>query len=108
MSAVHHSNGKALAGKQEGAARASLRDIPTFSLYGEAASATGAEFVHIEDIQSRSERHNWEIDAHTHRGLFQIVAVEAAGSRPRHPLWSPCRRPPCMPSVSSAARAATC
>jgi len=80
MSAVHHSNGKALAGKQEGAARASLRDIPTFSLYGEAASATGAEFVHIEDIQSRSERHNWEIDAHTHRGLFQIVAVEAGGA----------------------------
>jgi len=80
MRAVHHSNGKALAGKQEGAARASLRDIPTFSLYGEAASATGAEFVHIEDIQSRSERHNWEIDTHTHRGLFQVVALEAGGA----------------------------
>ena len=33
--------------------------------------------MHIEDIQSRSERHNWEIGAHTHRGLYQVVAIEA-------------------------------
>jgi AraC family transcriptional activator of pobA len=80
MRAARHNSGKASAGKQGSGTRESARDIPTFSLYGEAASATGAEFVHIEDIQSRSERHNWEIDAHTHRGLFQVVAVEAGGA----------------------------
>jgi AraC family transcriptional activator of pobA len=57
-----------------------MKDIPTFSLYGETTPATDTEFVHIEDIQSRSAQHNWEIDAHTHRGLFQIVAVEAGGA----------------------------
>jgi len=56
------------------------QDIPTFSLYGEAGPATGAEFVHIEDIRSRSAPHDWEIDAHTHRGLFQIVAIAEGGA----------------------------
>lgn len=58
----------------------SHQDIPTFSLYGEAGADTGAEFVHIEDIRSRSAPHDWEIDAHTHRGLFQIVVIAEGGA----------------------------
>lgn len=80
MCAAHNRILKASEPKPGPAARRPLRDIPAFSLYGETAPATGSEFVHIEDIQSRSAKHNWEIDAHTHRGLFQIVAIEAGGA----------------------------
>jgi AraC family transcriptional activator of pobA len=50
--------------------------IPAFALYGE-AQAPPVEMLHIEAIQSRSRQHRWEIDAHTHRGLHQLVWVAA-------------------------------
>ena len=48
-------------------------DIPQFTLYGENAAAENAEFVHIELIETRSRLHDWHIQSHTHRGLFQIL-----------------------------------
>ena len=56
-------------------ARKSGTGVPTFSLYGEHETATDAEFVHIEDIRSRSALYDWRIDTHAHRGLYQIVLV---------------------------------
>lgn len=50
--------------------------IPSFALYGEAA-ALGAEVLHVEQIQSRSSLYHWEIDAHVHQGLHQIVWINA-------------------------------
>lgn len=47
--------------------------IPVFSLYGEHAAFDEAEFVHIEDIRARSERYDWLIKPHQHRGLFQMI-----------------------------------
>jgi AraC family transcriptional regulator, transcriptional activator of pobA len=47
--------------------------IPVFRLYGEAECAADAEFLHIEPLSARSERHGWEISRHTHKGLFQAV-----------------------------------
>ncbi|HYD68909.1 helix-turn-helix domain-containing protein [Azospirillum sp.] len=55
--------------------------VPLFALYGEEAHAADAEFVHIEDIQSRSRLYNWEIRSHAHRGLFQTVVVLEGGAR---------------------------
>jgi AraC family transcriptional activator of pobA len=46
--------------------------IPSFALYGEVA-ALGAEVLHVEEIQSRSKLYHWEIDAHVHQGLHQIL-----------------------------------
>ncbi len=77
MCAVHNKEIKRLDKKSALAGRRAAGDIPTFSLYGEAEAAAGMEFVHIEDIQSRSEKHNWEIEAHVHRGLFQLLVVES-------------------------------
>jgi len=48
--------------------------IPAFALYGEAPGAPG-DPLHVESIRSRSERYDWEIDAHIHRGLHQILWV---------------------------------
>ena len=47
--------------------------VPVFRLYGEAETSTDAEFLHIEAISARGELLGWEIDRHTHRGLFQVV-----------------------------------
>jgi AraC family transcriptional activator of pobA len=50
-------------------------DIPVFSLYGETAQVDDGEFVHIEDIRARSERYDWHIKPHQHRGLFQMLVL---------------------------------
>ncbi|SMH61921.1 helix-turn-helix domain-containing protein [Azospirillum agricola] len=57
--------------------------VAAFGLYGEDASAPDTEFLHIEDIHSRSSLHAWEIGAHTHRGLFQVVVLLEGGARVR-------------------------
>jgi AraC family transcriptional activator of pobA len=68
--------------------------IPSFSLYGERGASVGAEFVHIEDIRSRSQLYNWEIKSHLHRGLFQVVCVLDGGARVSiDELTTDCRGP---------------
>jgi AraC family transcriptional activator of pobA len=47
--------------------------IPVFNLYGEATPWPTPDLVHCESIASRSELHNWQIRAHRHNGLFQIL-----------------------------------
>ena len=60
--------------------RSTLRDrIPVFSLYGETDTRLGEEFLHLEEIVTRSQRYGWEIDGHVHHGLCQILVVEAGG-----------------------------
>jgi AraC family transcriptional activator of pobA len=54
--------------------------IPAFALYGEPLGPA-AGMLHIEPIQSRSRLHRWEIDAHTHHALHQILWV---ASGPAH------------------------
>lgn len=48
--------------------------IPSFTLYGEAAEPV-RELLHIEEIQSRSRIHDWEIQPHLHHGLYQVVWI---------------------------------
>lgn len=53
----------------------STRSIPFYTLYGENTAIEDIEFVHIEDIASRSKLYDWEISAHTHNSLFQIMLI---------------------------------
>ena len=46
--------------------------MPAFSLYGE-QSRPGMPLLHIESIDSRSRLYDWEIDAHVHQGLHQVL-----------------------------------
>lgn len=55
--------------------------VPTFSLYGEQPTGAVREFVHIEEISARSAARNWQIDTHTHPGLFQLLFVFSGGAR---------------------------
>jgi AraC family transcriptional activator of pobA len=57
-------------------ARRAVGTLPAFTLYGE-VGARGAALIHIESIDSRSRLHNWEIDAHVHRGLHQVLWLRA-------------------------------
>jgi AraC family transcriptional regulator, transcriptional activator of pobA len=51
------------------------RSIPLYSLYGENSVIEDTEFVHIEEIASRSRLYDWEIKPHTHGTLFQIMVI---------------------------------
>jgi AraC family transcriptional activator of pobA len=54
--------------------------VPLYTLYGEdVADNDESAFVHIENIEARSQLYNWEIDSHIHRGLLQILVVFAGG-----------------------------
>lgn len=55
--------------------RAPRRSVPAFGLYGDAPPARDVDLLHIEAIQSRSALHAWEIRAHTHPALHQLIWV---------------------------------
>jgi AraC family transcriptional activator of pobA len=46
--------------------------MPTFALSGEAGAAD-SPLLHVESIDSRSRLYDWEIKAHVHRGLHQML-----------------------------------
>jgi AraC family transcriptional activator of pobA len=54
--------------------------VPSFALYGERGQA-GADLLHIEAVQTRSRLYDWEIDAHVHAGLYQVVCVTDGAAR---------------------------
>jgi len=67
--------------------------IPAFALYGEAFGAP-ADMLHVEAIQARSRLYSWEIEAHTHHGLHQVLWVasgpaEVALDDAREPCQGP-------------------
>lgn len=62
------------------AARAPRRSVPAFALYGEAAEP-GADMLHLESIASRSQRYRWEIDAHLHQGLHQVLWLQSGSAQ---------------------------
>ncbi len=57
------------------ARRRPLARLPAFALYGEGGALVQA--MHVESIGSRSRLYDWEIDAHVHRGLHQILWLHA-------------------------------
>lgn len=57
------------------AQRTGMIAVPTYALYGDARDAFALEWLHCESIPERSARFDWEIGAHRHAHLFQIVLV---------------------------------
>jgi AraC family transcriptional activator of pobA len=50
--------------------------VPAFSLYGEEPTSISREYLHIEEISTRSAARNWQIDTHTHaEGMLQLLFV---------------------------------
>jgi len=61
--------------------KAPKRSVPLYSLYGENSVIEDTEFVHIEEIASRSRLYDWEIQPHTHGSLFQIMVIVSGPAR---------------------------
>ena len=59
------------------------KSISHFALYGELFFERDPEFVHIEDISTRSILYEWRIRPHTHKGMFQLVFL----CRGRTKVW---------------------
>lgn len=53
-----------------------LSGIPLFQLYGENQAWPGTDLLHCESIPARSRLHHWEIKAHRHAELFQLLYVQ--------------------------------
>ncbi|NDY92537.1 helix-turn-helix domain-containing protein [Ideonella livida] len=54
---------------------ATATTLPSFALYGEAA-APGMSLLHVEEIEARSSQYAWEIQAHIHQGLHQVLWLQ--------------------------------
>jgi AraC family transcriptional regulator, transcriptional activator of pobA len=69
--------------------------LPTYTLYGEADERPAIDWLHHESIAERSRRHKWEIQAHRHASLFQILYIRggsglATVDGQMWPLRGPC------------------
>lgn len=69
--------------------------LPLFHLYGDPPDDQAFDFIHIESISSRSSRHDWNIRAHRHRNLFQIVVVAQGGGEMSHEASTLAFEAPC-------------
>jgi AraC family transcriptional regulator, transcriptional activator of pobA len=56
-----------------------MNKIPNYALYGETAQPVWHESLHVEQISQRSGAHNWEIAAHRHDGLLQLLYLQSGG-----------------------------
>jgi AraC family transcriptional activator of pobA len=56
-------------------------DIARYALFGEEMAGMATEFLHIEDIPSRSALYDWVIAPHSHPGIFQLLMVSAGAAR---------------------------
>lgn len=59
------------------------QEIARFALYGEVGAPVAPEFLHIEDIPSRSELYDWVIAPHTHQGIFQLLMMTDGAAQVR-------------------------
>lgn len=55
-------------------------EIARYALYGESGVPMAPEFLHIEDIPSRSALYDWVIAPHTHQGIFQLLLITSGGA----------------------------
>ena len=54
-----------------------MNKIPNYALYGESPQPAWHESLHVESISKRSGAHDWEISAHRHEGLLQILYLQS-------------------------------
>jgi AraC family transcriptional regulator, transcriptional activator of pobA len=69
--------------------------LPTYTLYGEGDAHPATDWLHCESISERSSRHGWEIQAHRHATLFQILYIRRGSGQATidaevSPLRGPC------------------
>ncbi len=53
--------------------------VPRYYLYGDTLHDVELDFLHIETIRERSDKHDWTIRAHAHPDHVQLLLVESGG-----------------------------
>ena len=51
--------------------------VPVFKLYGEERAWPTPDLIHCESIAERSRQHGWEIRAHLHSDLVQVLYIQS-------------------------------
>jgi len=51
--------------------------VPVFKLYGEDRAWPTPDLIHCESIAERSRLHGWEISAHLHSDLLQVLYIQS-------------------------------
>ena len=54
-----------------------MNTIPYYVLFGESTPPVWHDFLHVESISHRSGSYNWEIAAHRHDGLLQMLYLQS-------------------------------
>lgn len=54
--------------------------VPHYALYGEDTSPEFGDYVHCETIAARSRLYEWEISAHRHLSLSQVLFLASGGA----------------------------
>ena len=54
-----------------------MNKIPYYALYGESTPPVWHDSLHVESIYVRSGNYNWEIAAHRHDGLLQMLYLQS-------------------------------
>lgn len=71
--------------------------IQSYSLFGETSDLV--DELHVENIQARSARHNWELKPHRHARLHQMLFITSGGGETGLDGRSLALPPPCIVNV---------
>lgn len=63
--------------------RPPVAGISHYALFGEQAGDDDPEFVHIEEIHTRSSLYDWQITPHRHRRMFQFLYMVSGSAEVR-------------------------
>ncbi|HET9207912.1 MAG TPA: helix-turn-helix domain-containing protein [Burkholderiaceae bacterium] len=74
-------------------------DLPTYTLYGEVNARPATDWLHWESIAERSSRHRWQIEAHRHATLFQILYIRRGRGEATMDARVSALRGPCLLTV---------
>lgn len=77
--------------------------VVRYALFGEELTGEDPEFLHIEEIQTRSRLYAWRIAPHVHRRMFQIVYVIDGPATVRLESQTRAVAGPCVITVPSGA-----
>ncbi len=77
--------------------------VTIYALFGEEGVVEDPEFIHIEDIRTRSRLYEWRISAHSHPRMFQIVYIVSGAVAMRIEGQASKVKGPCAITISPGA-----
>lgn len=76
-----------------------MKDVPHYSLYGKSSAAEAPHYLYIARLEESLPKHNWEIHAHRHDQMHQLLIVEEGKVLLQVADWTAEEQGPCILSV---------